>query len=148
MTFLRTVPYGGTVPCGIFFFNAAGYVTGTQKCVPSEMRTEMRTNTIYGACGVPLQNPYIQLYGTVQYCRASLEKLYEALVEIKYTTIAKLRAAIAAKFIGILRGVVANAMAAPRAALFSGCRRSIEHVSKMPTLRGSSGNHVLLLSLN
>jgi hypothetical protein len=56
---------------------------------------------------------------TVQYCRASLEKLYEALVEIKTTTIAKLRAAAAAKFIGILWGAAANAMDAPRAALFS-----------------------------
>ena len=69
------------------------------------------------------------------------------MVEIKSTTIAKLRAAAAAKFIGILRGAAANAMIAPRAALFSACRRSVEQVSKMLTLRGLGGNQLLLLSL-
>ncbi len=68
-------------------------------------------------------------------------------MEVTSTTIAKLRAAAAAKFIGILWGDAANAMDAPRAGLFSVCRRSIEHVSKMLTLRGSSGNQLLVLSL-
>ena len=37
---------------------------------------------------------------------------------------------------------------APRVALLGVCRRSIEHISKMLTLLGSSGNQLLLLSLN
>jgi hypothetical protein len=80
------------------------------------LRNAYRNAYQYNLRCVPLQNPYTV---TVQYCRASLEKLYEALVEIKTTTIAKLRAAAAAKFIGILWGAAANAMDAPRAALFS-----------------------------
>ena len=61
-------------------------------------------------------------------------------MEIKSSTIAKLRVAAAANFIGIMWGAVANAMSAPRADLFSICRRSVEQVSKMLTLRGLGGN--------
>ncbi len=115
-TLKKGVPYA--LSRDIFAYPAAFFKKmpqGTQKCVPSEMRTEMRTNTIYGACHY---KTHTYSY-TVQYCRASLEKLYEALVEITSTSIAKIRAAAAATFIGILWGAAANAMDAPRAALFS-----------------------------
>ena len=52
---------------------------GTQKCVPSEMRTEMRTNTIYDAC---LYKTHTYRYGTLRFCRAGFEERYDALVEI------------------------------------------------------------------
>ena len=44
-------------------------------------------------------------------------------------------------------GAAANATGAPRAALLSVLRRSIEQDSKTLTLRGSGGNKLLLLSL-
>ena len=60
---------------------------------------------------------------------------------------AKNKTTATAKITGILWRAVAKATGAPSAALFGVCCRSIEHISKMLSLRDSVGNHPLLLSL-
>ena len=62
-------------------------------------------------------------------------------MEISYdVAIAKMKAVVIAKFIGILCRGTANATDAPRDAMLSVLRRSFEQVSNMPTLRGFGGN--------
>ncbi len=53
-----------------------------------------------------------------------------------------------ANIIGILWGVAAKAMRAPRAAPFVVSHRSLEHVSKMLTLQCRGEKQLLLLSLH
>ena len=60
---------------------------------------------------------------------------------------AKNKTTATAKITGILWRAVAKATGAPSAALFGVCCRSIEHISKMLSLRDSVGNHPLLISL-